>query len=76
MLRLRTSLKSFIDRTKRPYVNNYNFYRKIAIGMAPDEDQITEDIELREADIEEDQSEFIHINVTNEFGEACNVDNM
>lgn len=51
---------------------------RTAIGMAPDEDQFTEDIELREPDIDEDQSEYLHINinVTNEFGEDCNVDNM
>lgn len=42
--------------------------------MAPDED--TEEFELKEPSIEEDPSEFIHINVTNEFGEDRNVDNM
>lgn len=48
--------------------------------MAPDDDddddQCAEEMEMYEPSVEVDPSEYIHINVTDEFGEDRNVDNM
>lgn len=62
------------------YCLKFAFFVQLAIGMAPDDndddDQCVEEIEMRESSVDDDMSDYIHINVTNEFGVDENVDNM
>lgn len=62
------------------YCLEFAFFVQLAIGMAPDDndddDQCVEEIEMRESSVDDDMSDYIHINVTNEFGVDENVDNM